>query len=167
MPWFANCPMCNGTELRQRFTARDPHYGIAGEYRIVGCMGCGLQFVNPMYSDRELASLYPSDYYAYGEAPVPTGWKPRLKRLLGYWQGIKEPLFERPGTFLDLGCGSGEVVQRMRESGWDARGIEINHQAAAQGRSRGLRISSGTIQDAALPSDAFDYVRASHSFEHI
>jgi glycosyltransferase involved in cell wall biosynthesis/SAM-dependent methyltransferase len=164
---LTNCPVCNGTELLPRFTARDPHYGIRGEYRIVDCAACGLRFVNPMYSDHELASLYPRDYYAYGEAPPPVRWKARLKRILGYWRGTKEPQFAKPGTFLDLGCGSGEVVERMRESGWDAQGVEISYQAAARGRSRGLRITSGTIQDAALPSDAFDYVRASHSFEHI
>jgi len=163
---LTNCPLCDGTELHHRFTARDPHYGISGEYRIVACV-CGLQFVNPMHSDNELASLYPGDYYAYGEPVAPVRWKARLKRILGYWHGTKEPKFPRPGTFLDLGCGSGEVVQRMCETGWDAQGVEINHQAAALGRSRGLRITSGTIQAAALPSEAFDYVRASHSFEHL
>jgi len=160
------CPLCGTAGLRDLFTARDPHYGIPGEYRIVRCAACGLQFVDPMPSDEELASLYPSDYYAYSEAPKASPWKLKAKRLLGYWQGTKEPRFERPGRFLDIGCGSGDFVARMGAQGWDSHGIEINEQAATKGCLRGLQISKGTIQDTKFDAEEFDYVRASHSFEH-
>jgi len=160
------CSLCGSTDLRGVFTARDPHYGISGEYRIVRCAACGLQFVNPMPSDEELASLYPSDYYAYREAPKASPWKLKAKRFLGYWRGTKEPRFERPGRFLDIGCGSGDFVARMGEQGWDSYGIEINERAAANGCLRGLQISKGTIQDTKFDAEEFDYVRASHSFEH-
>ena len=161
------CPLCGSIDLRDVFTARDPHYGIPGEYRIVRCAACRLQFVNPMPSDAELASLYPNDYYAYSGAPKASPWKLRTKRLLGYWQGIKEPRFEKPGRFLDIGCGSGDFVARMAQRGWDSHGVEINQQAALNGRLRGLRISAGTLQDASLAAEYFDYIRASHSFEHV
>jgi predicted SAM-dependent methyltransferase len=55
----------------------------------------------------------------------------------------------------------------MCERGWDSHGIEINERAAANGCLRGLQISKGTIQDAKFDAKEFDYVRASHSFEHI
>ena len=167
MRLIQTCPFCGGTDLRDLFTARDPHYGIPGEYRIVRCAACTLQFVNPMPSDGELASLYPSDYYAYQDPPTASRWKLKAKKLLGYWRGTKEPEFKRPGRFLDLGCGSGEMVDRMRRLGWDSYGVEINVPAASLGRSRGLQISTGRLQDANLPREQFDYVRASHSFEHV
>jgi SAM-dependent methyltransferase len=167
MQFIHSCPLCGATHLRDLFTARDPHYGIPGEYRIVRCAACGLQFVNPMPSDEELASLYPNDYYAYRDAPKAGRWKLKAKKLLGYWQGTKEPAFDRPGRFLDIGCGSGDFVARMGEQGWDSHGVEINKQAALTGRTRGLEIRAGTVQDASLATDHFDYIRASHSFEHL
>lgn len=167
MQLIHSCPLCGETDLRELFKARDPHYGIPGEYRIVRCAACTLHFVNPMPSDEELASLYPSDYYAYHDPPKASQWKLKAKKLLGYWQGTKELTFRTPGRFLDVGCGSGEIVDRMRRSGWDAYGVEINASAAARGRSRGLHISTGTVQRANLAAENFDYVRASHSFEHV
>lgn len=160
------CPLCRETDLRELFTACDPHYGISGDYQIVRCTVCGLRFVNPMPSDEELAALYPSDYYAYRDAPKASRWKLKAKKILGYWQGTKEPIFARPGRFLDIGCGSGDFVAQMSAQGWDSHGVEINKQAALKGRMRGLQIS-GTIRDANFGAEQFDYVRASHSFEHV
>jgi SAM-dependent methyltransferase len=120
-----------------------------------------------MPSDEELASLYPTDYYAYHDPPKASRWKLKAKKLLGYWQGTKEPEFRTPGRFLDLGCGSGEIVDRMQRLGWDSYGVEINAPAASLGRSRGLQISTGSLQEANLGAEQFDYVRASHSFEHV
>lgn len=167
MHLFSSCPVCGSTDLLDYCTAKDPHYGIAGEYRIVRCTSCGVQFTNPMCSGEELASLYPADYYAYGDPPTAGKWKIRAKKWIGYWQGTKEPRLEHGGNFLDIGCGAGEMLGRMRERGWDAYGVEINGTAVERGRKKGLRIFAGTIQEAQFPSEYFDFIRASHSFEHV
>lgn len=160
------CPLCHCSELPQLYCARDPHYGIPGNYRIVKCTTCSLIFLNPLPSDRELACLYPSDYYAYHDAPRVGNWKKRLKTLLGYWDGPREPRFVRPGTFLDVGCGAGEFLEAMSRQGWDSYGVEPNIMAADLGRLKGRRIFGGALQDAKFPSEFFDYIRASHSLEH-
>lgn len=121
-----------------------------------------------MYSDKELAALYPSHYYAYQDEFQIRKWKELARRLLGYRVGTKEPRFQAPGTILDLGCGSGWFLDRMQSRGWKTYGVEISEQAALLGReARGLQIFCGTLQDAKFSSECFDYVRANHSFEHI
>jgi len=120
-----------------------------------------------MYSDEELTSLYPKDYYAYNEEVKAGPWKQRAKKLLGYWQGTKEPDFDKPGVFLDLGCGRGDFVQRMRDAGWDSYGVEVNQEAARRAQSKGLKVFAGPLQAAQFPTESFDYIRASHSLEHI
>ena len=132
------CPLCAATEIKTMYQARDPHYGISGSYRIVRCANCSLVFLNPMYSDGELTALYPSDYYAYQDEVRGSLWKQRAKKLLGYWQGTREPRFNRPGTFLDIGCGSGAFVERMRDAGWRAQGVEVNEAAARAAQFRDL-----------------------------
>jgi SAM-dependent methyltransferase len=123
--------------------------------------------LNPMFSDQELAALYPADYYAYQDKFRVREWRELARRLLGYYVGTKEPEFETPGTILDLGCGSGWFLDSMRSRGWKTYGVEISEQAAVLGKSQGLQICCGNLQDANFSSEFFDYVRANHSFEHI
>jgi SAM-dependent methyltransferase len=121
-----------------------------------------------MYSDQELAFLYPSDYYAYQDLFKSNRAKELLKKLLGFAIGTRDPLFKAPGTILDLGCGSGWFLEAMRSRGWNTHGVEISPSASRLGReSKGLQIFCGTLQDAKFPSEYFDYVRSNHSFEHM
>lgn len=161
------CPLCDTAQLVELYMAEDPHYGIPGCFRIVRCANCSLVFLNPMYSDEELTALYPTDYYAYGDDPEVARWKQLTKKLLGYWNGTKEPHFEKPGRFLDIGSGSGAFVKRMVQQGWESYGIEVNRAAVELGRSKGLDIRHGTLQQASFPGHYFDYIRASHSLEHV
>lgn len=161
------CPLCGASQMEELFYAKDPHYGIPGSHRVVRCSSCTLVFLNPMFSEEELARLYPEDYYAYQDEPDVNVWKDRAKRILGFWHGTKEPHFDRPGRYLDIGCGSGAEVQRMKEQGWDSYGVEINRAAANVGRAKGLNIFCGSVHEAGYPYAFFDYIRASHSLEHM
>jgi SAM-dependent methyltransferase len=162
------CPLCGGENQDQIYVARDRHYGIPGLYRIVRCAECSLVFLNPMYSDDELSALYPMDYYAYQDNFERGGWKDIFKTILGCQSGTLDPKFPAPGRMLDLGCGSGWFLRRMRARGWETHGVEISNEAAELGRRKcGLDIFTGTLKQANFPAAHFDYVRSNHSFEHI
>jgi|SRR5579863_10398696 len=163
------CPGCESAAQREVFVTRDRHYDIRGEYRVVQCEDCELVFLNPMYEDSELAPFYPEDYYAYQDCfQESSRARKLLKKLLCYEAGTKEPSFDHPGKLLDVGCGSGWFLARMRDRGWETYGVEINEIAAKVGAERGkLHIFQGTLLDANFPTDYFDYVRLNHSFEHM
>jgi SAM-dependent methyltransferase len=163
------CPGCASTTQRELWVTRDRHYDIQGEYRLVQCASCELVFLNPMYEDSELAPLYPRDYYAYQDRfHEPGGTTRFLKKLLGYQVGTKDPSFDSPGKVLDVGCGSGWFLARMRDQGWQPYGVEISEQAVQLGRQEaGLDIFHGTLLDTGFPPFFFDYVRLNHSFEHM
>lgn len=163
-----SCPLCTGNDFKELYVTTDRHYGISGSYRLVRCGSCALVFLNPMYSDEELAGLYPSDYYAYQDKFQTSRWKTIAKKLVGYSIGTKDPHFEAPGVLLDLGCGSGWFLESMRAQGWSTYGVEISEAAAALGqKAKGLQILCGTLEQAKFPPEFFDYVRSNHSFEHI
>ena len=52
-------------------------------------------------------------------------------------------LFAGAGDVLDVGCGRGELLERLREEGVTARGVELNHEMAAVCRARGLAVNEG------------------------
>jgi SAM-dependent methyltransferase len=162
------CPLCEGQSHEQIYLAKDRHYGIPGLYPIVRCADCSLVFLNPMYSDEELSSLYPKDYYAYQNNFHRNRWKETLKTILRCRTGTQDPTFPVPGRMLDLGCGSGWFMSDMRDQGWETHGVEISSPAAELGRkTAALNIFSGTLEQAVFPPEFFDYVRSNHSFEHI
>jgi SAM-dependent methyltransferase len=161
------CPLCEAADFQELFVTRDQHFGGPGWHRVVQCANCSVVFLNPRYSDQELAAVYPSDYYAYQDNFRRPRWKKVVKGLLGYQTGPKDPHFESPGTVLDLGCGSGWFLQEMRARGWMAYGVEISKAASLLGESQGLQIFWGTVQQANFRPEFFDYVRANHSFEHM
>src|SRR5689334_22243811 len=119
------CPLCGSSDIKEWLWASDPHYGIPGSHRLAKCGSCSLVFLNPMHSEDELKELYPEDYYAYQEEIQVGPLKARAKKLLGYWQGTKDPKFDAPGAMLDIGCGAGSFLAKMRDRGWSGRGVEI------------------------------------------
>lgn len=163
-----SCPLCGAEQQDTLYLARDRHYGIPGEFPVVRCRACSLVFLNPMYSDEELSRMYPADYYAYQDKFELHSGKELGKRLLGFKRSTKDPHFARPGRMLDLGCGSGWFLRRMKARGWETYGVEVSAAAAELARdSAGLNVLRGTLAQAAFPSQFFDYVRANHSFEHM
>jgi SAM-dependent methyltransferase len=68
---------------------------------------------------------------------------------------------------LDVGCGSGEFLQRMRTRGWDVVGVEPDPVAAARARSAELDVRDGSLADAAFADDTFDAIVLSHVIEHV
>ncbi|HLY76930.1 MAG TPA: class I SAM-dependent methyltransferase [Thermoplasmata archaeon] len=71
-----------------------------------------------------------------------------------------------PGAALDVGCGAGDLLSRLRELGWNASGIEPSHSAAAVAHQRGFSVQEASIEDAVVPLDAFDLVIFRHTLEH-
>lgn len=165
---WEKCPICNSVKIKQSLTSHDNHYGIAGEYNHYKCLECGLLFLNPMPTDSFLSNAYPSDYYAYQKASGISGIRRILKRLTFLEWKTKDPKFKSPGRMLDIGCGSGEFLLKMREEGWDVYGVEPSQSAALIGREKfGLNIHNGTLLGTDYQDEYFDYIRLNHSLEHM
>jgi predicted SAM-dependent methyltransferase len=161
------CILCKSLDARLCLRGRDYHYGIPGEFSLVRCVRCGLVHLDPIPTTDELADFYAQDYYAYQPVKRPGKLKRLIRRFLGITIKNHDPKFQQPGEFLDIGCGSGDYLHKMSIEGWSVKGVEPSKFGAEEGRRSGLNIFNGTLHEAKFRSDAFDYVRSNHSFEHV
>jgi SAM-dependent methyltransferase len=167
-----DCPLCGGKNFGPLLKARDFHYGNPGEFAVVQCAKCSLAVLDPMLDESEVARFYPQNYYAFVDrfsANRPSRLRNVMRSIVGTREHeTKDPKFELPGKLLDVGCGSGWFLSKMRANGWDVTGVEPSLDAVKMGQTEeGLNIFPGALPDANFPSNSFDYIRFNHSFEHM
>lgn len=70
---------------------------------------------------------------------------------------------------LDVGCGSGALVERLSALGWSASGIDPDEEAVSAARARGNDVTHGAVFDLErrVGPASFDAVTLDHSIEHM
>lgn len=71
------------------------------------------------------------------------------------------------GRLLDIGAGSGWLVEHMAALGWQAEGLDFDARAVEQARAKGLRMHRGGLLEQHFADARFDAVTMSHSIEHV
>ena len=159
-------PYCTHPEsgVRFHFSARDP---VTGEWFNVGyCQACKLHATYPQPSPDEIGRYYPPAYYGSG------------KRYLGPIEGLLNLIYELrlkrvvgdrpPGRALDIGCGRGILLAKLRERGWEVEGTELSGDAARYARETlGLKVEAKSLQELHYPDRSFDLIILWHVLEHL
>lgn len=185
------CGACGGEDQRRLYT-----FSFYGEDAgIVRCGDCGLAYTSPRPLPSALSQFYGTTYYSFRTphraAPdVPTSFKERVRRTIlmrhfGY-AGLAQdalalpnfltallarflvmPIFQPGGTLLDVGCGSGERMLELETFGWSTRGLELSESAANAGRSAGLHIEIGELDNCQIAAESASTITFYHSLEHV
>jgi O-antigen chain-terminating methyltransferase len=94
-----------------------------------------------------------------------------IKDRLRAYARFTEPLLQMasPPVALDLGCGRGEWLELLGESGFDARGVDLDEGMLAACVERGLNAQHGDALAALreTPSDSLALVSSFHLVEHL
>ena len=148
------CRICSGEECEPFLEARG--------YRIVQCKNCGLWFVNPQPTARELAQFYAS--YDDGEQ-----WRSGEEN---FNRGVRKAIlrFKRQGAVLDIGCGSGNFLRCMRDAGFSVAGIEPSKTGSQYGEAvQGIEIFNGMVEEYLIANAGcrFDVVTLLNVLEHL
>jgi SAM-dependent methyltransferase len=191
----ADCPLCDRAGAQRQFITRDRVHSIAGTFAIHRCESCQAYFIQPWLNDEELARYYPEAYgrFRHGESLNKKnyqGWQRLvLEQHYGYpsRNGKTEPNalkqaaayllsfvtakgvipYRGSGKILDVGCGGGGYLYRLKQWGWNTYGVEPSETGAKQAQSLGLTVKQGSLTDARFESEFFDVIRLSNVVEHL
>lgn len=186
------CEVCGSQHHEFLFEGRDRIFGIPGIFKIVKCPECGLLFINPQPEPEELEKYYPKDYHESQSVHFREYSWLRRKVLEAYWgypHGLNsskgQKLFQQwfflpfrwrycnsihfieKGRLLDIGCGNGTELYKLKKMGWETYGVEVNKAASERARSEGLSVFTGDLFEANFPDHYFDVVRISFVLEHL
>jgi len=142
---------------------------ITGEvFEVEECLACALSRTR-VPEDFDAGKYYPPMYYGLKNkrfvGAVETAirmFRHRRARQLQRWSGLET------GRVLDIGCGRGLMLAKLKENGWTAVGTESSSAASEYGRDvLGLDIKiAAELADCGFEDNAFDAVALWHVLEH-
>lgn len=69
-------------------------------------------------------------------------------------------------NILDVGCGDGISLVKLKELGFSVRGIDINNNKLEFARSKGCVVDFCDMHNLSMFNEKFDVIISSHSLEH-
>jgi len=166
------CNLCDADNAELVFVEKDRLMKLPGTFRLVRCRQCGLVYLNPRPTPKEMITFYPQEYDPYATAPQdePSSIS-RLDRSYGDWKRVRAVMAARPQgqRLLDLGCATGNFLHMMqRSSQWQVKGVDPSPEATRYARERrGLDVFTGELTEARYPDGYFDVVTLWQVIEHL
>jgi SAM-dependent methyltransferase len=171
------CPICEHELHLTRVRARDRLLSGEGPFGALECVLCRYAVTVPRMTEQQLRRYYPSEYYEQfyeHSAHARSGALHRLRERYRSWSAERRyqraPFLldgARLGRMLDVGCGSGELLEHFHGRGWETYGIDPSSSATEACRRRGAHTHQGTLNDQPWAAGFFDVIVFQHSLEHI
>lgn len=182
------CDLCNSKGVFVQSNVADPDGNLEGTWGFQRCSNptCGVYWLDPAPPPHELWKAYVT-YHTHTRKSGPWFAKATLSLahrflrlfLMPLWlsSGLKREadyqrfmtLASEPhGKLLDVGCGGGRFLNRMKKRGWQVEGTDFDEQAARKVSTRyGITTYVGDLAKCALPANSFDAITMSQTIEHL
>ena len=148
----------------------------------------GYKHLDPLPSEEELRRFYEKEYYSHIQK---TGRGGHDAKLISKEKGVrakelrwlrktyfvdKLDIFSKllppnKRTILDIGCGSGEFLEFMKNSGWKAFGIEPSKEVFKKAKEKGVMVYNSSLEEFINQSNKkekkFDAIVLANVLEHV
>ena len=162
------CPVCGDTHQKQRYQIT--------RFEVLECEGCTQIYLYPLPSPEEIHTMFAELYTTGG------GSLPELASYYGFcfddepsnplvqvyesWLEKVEAI-RKPGTILDVGCGTGLFLSVARRRGWTPYGIDASEEATAHARDHfDLDVWIQDFEDFTSDGKTFDVITGWDIIEH-
>ncbi len=154
-PPLSHCLMCSSDDIRE-------YHRDAKDIKVFRCDKCGIQFMNPQYTDQHLA-----DYYSRYTRDEPE-WNEPLMYGHDFYLKILESYVPTKGSLLDVGAGKGHLLRAALQRGWNASGYEIDCELARKlTNTLDIQVHCGEFNAVGWQDGQFDAVVMHHVLEHL
>lgn len=183
-----DCLLCGSKGELLHSDLKDHLFGAPGEWSLKKCPDaeCGLVWLDPMPLEQDIAKAY-RDYYTHkkeSKDKADLGLELIFKKIIKLlYKGILLITLVRrerrrhnlmyldktqPGRLLEVGCGDGSRLNKIRKLGWELEGQEVDPEAAEIARSKyGLSVHLGNLKSLGFKESSFDAVIMNHVIEHV
>jgi SAM-dependent methyltransferase len=176
------CYLCGAPGVPLYEDVMDRLFGAPGVWNFKRCstLSCGLMWLDPTPIEEEIGKAY-ATYYTHTEMPAgQTGPTRVLRKGASALLSLANPVHRererlslmhlervKPGKLLDVGCGNGVRLAKLRSLGWSVVGQDIDPQAVTYARETfGLEVHLSGLKDIGLPEMSFDAITLNHVMEH-
>ncbi len=149
---MGNCPLCRHT-LKKKI-------GEKNNFDVFKCQNCRSLFVESLNSAGDVFDY--ADYYDDSNLSAPDFVFRILEEIISGFDRYREN-----SRLLDVGCGAGTILDKAREMGWQAEGLDVSLPAVETLTAKDFKIFHGTLHEANYPAGHFDVVTASEVIEHV
>jgi len=159
-----NCAVCNSSNFKILLKSRDYRYHLnKEEFTLVKCRKCGLIYLNPRPSEKEMDRFYPREYYDLQFSLL----EKKITQLFLKIGTAKLKKYKKKGLVLDLGCGAGDFLLEMKRFGFETIGIDVSKRACDISQKKGIKVFNSELKDCHFPDETFDVITLWHVFEHL
>jgi SAM-dependent methyltransferase len=142
------CPLCHGTEADYCFSERD--------HKVLSCQTCELFFIQP----------YKQDWARVGTVEPEKHYQASLANYNRYYR-IIEPELSGVESLLDVGCGTGRLLELLKGKINRRVGIELDEERANYARAAAGCAVYQTALESFRASETFDLVTLINVLSHI
>jgi SAM-dependent methyltransferase len=163
------CRFCGGQDGRPTVAGiKDWEYDVAGEYAFIECRDCGGVQLHPFPELEDLIEAYNVDYHGYAElADMGRLFHALYAAKESFFQKQLQRLIPRGARVLDVGCGNGKFLSRVRDIGAGyVEGIDFNERAIALLEDKGICGYRGTFEQYVKEDGYFDLIAMNNYLEH-
>lgn len=147
-----NCPGCDNPDGNP--------IGTKNGFEIFVCTECRSLYTSQLPSEDDGENY--DEYYTEANLVVPNFIKRRVEEIIGGFEGFRET-----NRLLDVGFGSGIVLEVAKKLGWEVFGQEVSAPAVEKAKINGFEVFQGELSNAGFPSDYFDVITCSEIIEHV
>lgn len=168
-----SCPVCESTDYEVRMEPQveelDPRmlYGAASGVRhtqqVVECGNCHMLYENPRLPEEAILEGYRTSQ----EGGHDSQYDNRVKSFYRMLRKLEKEVPSCPANVLDIGCAGGAFLEAAEQFGYTAYGLEPSENLVDLGKSRGLRITQGTLDDNPFEGQLFELITFWDVIEHI
>lgn len=152
------CDLCQSDEEEVIFPAAG-YWEYDEKFRVVRCRQCGLVFVNPRPAKEEINKFYPEERYWAGEF-CEKDYRPIYRPILEGFPGS--------GKILDVGAGTGALLNFFKENGWQVFGNEVAKEMVDDAsKNFGIKLEGKDTLEISFPDSFFEAIVFNNSLEHL